>query len=397
MRTIALSASCDCARRARSRRRRRDSSGCSATSGSRLLSSIRSGASVCHERAFSSCRAAPGSPRGRRRAPRPSRRARRSRSPPARSRCRLRGRRSPPAPRRRSDEERAADHRPPRLAAGQAATTITSRHDAVDDRRVAVRMGRDGPTAPRSARVISELPASASTAATAAVADRVRDALDVGRERRSSRSRADSVRTSRGPRDPGPGSSGARNSTACAPASSSIASARSAFASTCQRLQAGGVPHRDVILLPGARRDRVDARRMASDLVLGDERRGHVLRDHEARVEPALARSRNGGRPSERLGLTSRSTRRSEMLASSATAIASASSANATGWPWKLPFETISSLLDEDERVVGRRVELDRDRVARRSRAGRGSRRAPAARSAASRRPAPCRTSGATR
>ena len=40
--------------RARSRRRRRASSGCSATSGSRLFSSIRSGASVDHERAFSS-------------------------------------------------------------------------------------------------------------------------------------------------------------------------------------------------------------------------------------------------------------------------------------------------------------------------------------------------------
>ena len=52
---------------------------------------------------------------------------------------------------------------------------------------------------------------------------------------------------------------------------------------------------------------------------------------------------RNAGRPSERLGLTSRSTRRSEMLASSETAIVSASSANATGWPWKLPFETSSS------------------------------------------------------
>ena len=37
-----------------------------------------------------------------------------------------------------------------------------------------------------------------------------------------------------------------------------------------------------------------------------------------------------------------RSTRRSEMLASSATAIARQSSANATGCPWKLPFETIS-------------------------------------------------------
>ena len=52
---------------------------------------------------------------------------------------------------------------------------------------------------------------------------------------------------------------------------------------------------------------------------------------------------RKGGSPSERVGLTSRSTRRSEMLASSETAIARASSAKASGWPWKLPFETSRS------------------------------------------------------
>src|SRR2546423_822757 len=47
---------------------------------------------------------------------------------------------------------------------------------------------------------------------------------------------------------------------------------------------------------------------------------------------------RNAGSPSDRFGLTRRSTRRSEMLASSEHAIASASSAKASGWPWKLPF-----------------------------------------------------------
>ena len=46
------------------------------------------------------------------------------------------------------------------------------------------------------------------------------------------------------------------------------------------------------------------------------------------------------------------------MFASSPTAIASASSANATGWPWKLPFETHRPVLGEDERVVRRRVQL---------------------------------------
>src|SRR3954465_1794765 len=41
---------------------------------------------------------------------------------------------------------------------------------------------------------------------------------------------------------------------------------------------------------------------------------------------------RNAGSPSERFGFTRRSTRRSEMFASSDVAIASASSAKASGW-----------------------------------------------------------------
>ena len=53
-------------------------------------------------------------------------------------------------------------------------------------------------------------------------------------------------------------------------------------------LQSGRVPHRDVILLARARRDRVDAGRMGEHLVLGDECRSDVLRDHEARVEAAF-------------------------------------------------------------------------------------------------------------
>ena len=70
---------------------------------------------------------------------------------------------------------------------------------------------------------------------------------------------------------------------------------------------------------------------------------------------------RNAGSPSESDGFVSRSTRRSEMFASSAIAIASASSAKASGWPWKFPFETSSRGLDEDDRVVGRGVQLDAD------------------------------------
>ena len=68
---------------------------------------------------------------------------------------------------------------------------------------------------------------------------------------------------------------------------------------------------------------------------------------------------RNGGSPSERPGLTIRSSLRSEIDASSATAIAMASRANASGWPWKFPFETTIRLLHQHEWVVGGGVELD--------------------------------------
>ena len=51
---------------------------------------------------------------------------------------------------------------------------------------------------------------------------------------------------------------------------------------------------------------------------------------------------RNGGSPSLIVGLTIRSIRRSEMPASSASAIFSVSSAMATGSPWKLPLESTS-------------------------------------------------------
>ena len=73
------------------------------------------------------------------------------------------------------------------------------------------------------------------------------------------------------------------------------------------------------------------------------------------------SRTRNGGSPSESVGLTIRSMRRSEMLASSATAIASTSSAKASGCPWKLPADTISALVDEHERIVRGGVQLHRD------------------------------------
>jgi hypothetical protein len=44
--------------------------------------------------------------------------------------------------------------------------------------------------------------------------------------------------------------------------------------------------HRDMVLLVGRGRNRIDARRMSALLVLGHQRRGRHLRDHEARVQP---------------------------------------------------------------------------------------------------------------
>ena len=128
------------------------------------------------------------------------------------------------------------------------------------------------------------------------------------------------------------------------------------------RLQPGRVAHRHVILLPGARRDRVDRCRVAERLVLGDERCGHVLRDHEPRVEPAVGREERrqpvaqvrvdealdaalgdarelGHRHRERVE------RERERL------------------PVEVPGRDEHAVLDEHERVVGRRVQLGRDRV----------------------------------
>ena len=62
------------------------------------------------------------------------------------------------------------------------------------------------------------------------------------------------------------------------------------------------------------------------------------------------------------------------MLASSATAIASMSPANASGWPWKLPVDMTSPSSAHDDRVVDDRAELDAPRPGGRRRARRGTR-----------------------
>ena len=114
---------------------------------------------------------------------------------------------------------------------------------------------------------------------------------------------------------------------------------------------------------------------MAEHLVLGDERRGHVLRDHEAGVEPAVdgqerRQALREARVDEPLdaplgdarelgdGHRERVERERERLAV------------------EVPVRDDEPLVDEDERVVRRRVQLDRDgrldvveQVARRRRA----------------------------
>ena len=57
--------------------------------------------------------------------------------------------------------------------------------------------------------------------------------------------------------------------------------------------------HRDVVLLVGRGRDRIDARRVGALLVLRDERGGGDLRQHEAGVQARL-RGQEGGQAGER-------------------------------------------------------------------------------------------------
>ena len=197
-----------------------------------------------------------------------------------------------------------------------------------------------------------------------AVADRRRDRLDVAA--RASGRRAAAARA----RAPPPASRARRRRARAArgtrrPARRRAARSRaprSQFASTCHAFRPAGVAHRHVILLAGARRDRVDRRRMAQHLVLRDERRGDVLRDHEAAVQPAVGREERrqavgevrvdepldaplgdarelGDRHRERVE------RERERLAV------------------EVAVRDERVVVDEHERIVGRRVELDRDGV----------------------------------
>ena len=78
-------------------------------------------------------------------------------------------------------------------------------------------------------------------------------------------------------------------------------------------------------------------------------------------------RVRNAGRPLS-AGLTSRSERRSLIVASWARPRHSRSAAIATGAPWKLPPDTISRAVGEHHRVVGGGIGLDVEDVDGRTR-----------------------------
>ena len=128
------------------------------------------------------------------------------------------------------------------------------------------------------------------------------------------------------------------------------------------RLQARGVAHRHVVLLAGARRDRVHRRRMAQRLVLRHERGRHVLRDHEAGVEPAVGGEERRQavaevRVDEPLDATLRDVRQ----------LGDRHRERVERERERLAVEVAGRdeqlVLDEHERVVGRRVQLGRDGV----------------------------------
>ena len=99
-----------------------------------------------------------------------------------------------------------------------------------------------------------------------------------------------------------------------------------------RELAGGDRRHRDVVLLGGSRRDRVDRSGMRKDLALGHERRRRHLREHEARLQAAVLGQEPREVP-ESEGLTSFSIRRSEIDARSVRTIAARSSGAATGAP----------------------------------------------------------------
>ena len=128
------------------------------------------------------------------------------------------------------------------------------------------------------------------------------------------------------------------------------------------RLQPRGVSHGHVILLPGARRDRIHRRGMREHLVLGDERRGHVLGNHEPAVQPTVGREERR-QPVGQI----RVHEAFDTALGDRCEFGDRHRHHVERERERLPVEVAVGderlLLDEHERIVRRRVQLHRDRV----------------------------------
>ena len=106
---------------------------------------------------------------------------------------------------------------------------------------------------------------------------------------------------------------------------------------TCRACRAGDRAHRHVVLLVGARRDRVGRRRMRQHLVLRRQGGGRVLQEHQPRVQAGVRRE-EGRQPAVQARVEQQ---RRPPLADRARAPRAPSfaksSARAIGSPWKLP------------------------------------------------------------
>ena len=136
------------------------------------------------------------------------------------------------------------------------------------------------------------------------------------------------------------------------------------------RMAGGGRAHRDVILLVRARRDRIDRRGMGEHLVLAGEGRGRVLVDHHPRVDARTGRQ-EGRQPAveprideqRRPALADRAQLGERELGEVererdrlAVEVAAADDPAAAG---RERVDRRHAAAGEDERVVGRGVELD--------------------------------------
>jgi hypothetical protein len=146
---------------------------------------------------------------------------------------------------------------------------------------------------------------------------------------------------------------------ACAAQSASMARIALRVAGHLQQLERRRHAHAHVVFLVARRGDRVDARRVAEDLVLGDQRGGRVLGDHVAVVEAAV-------RGEERRQLDSEAGQHAKGAAlADAADLGEAHGRQVEGQGERLAVEVAGrddvARIREDERVVGDRLDLDGD------------------------------------